>query len=259
MMLIFKAEFRKFVKFARKAPLSQIPVLIFLYVFFWLITLGTHLLQPGQEQISLMIAYTMIGYIIWIFAIWAISNIPHAIFDEVSRGTFEHLHLGKADIKVILIARSLVTTLENLLTVVVFVLIVGLIHRVVIFENVLGSLVVFLLTIPGLYGFAYVLAAMVLVVKGMGRWLGLVNFLIILPVILPAGVMPEVLSQILRYWPVYQAAYLLRMINVGGPSPWVGHGFTELVIGSATFFAGGLLLFDVAERVAKRRGTLGLY
>lgn len=259
MMLVLKAEFKKVLKSHRAAPLSHIPVLIVLYGFFWLITLGADLVQPGHVDMTLMIVHNMLGFIIWLITLSAISVIPQAISQEVSWGTFEHLHLGKVGINVILMARSLVNTLDNLFLVFVFVMIVGLTHRVMIFENVPGTLLVLLLTIPGVYGFAYSLGALVLLVKHIQTVVSLISLMIIVPVMVPTAVMPEVLIQLLRFWPVYQATYLLRMINLGGPSTWVGQGFAELVIGSAIFLAVGLLVFNLAERVAKKRGTLGLY
>ena len=257
-MLVLRAEFRKFVESAKKAPLSKIPLLVFLYVFFWLITLAAGLLAPDQEPMFVLIRHSMLGYIVWFFAISAIGAIPQSIFQELAWGTFEHLHLSTVDIKAVFMARALVNTIQNMLIIFVFAMIVGLIHQVVIFENWFSSLVVFLLMIPGVYGLTFILGALVLLVRGMGNWLGLINFLIIIPIILPKEVIPEILHPLLSFWPVYQAAYLLRIINLGR-LPWPGQAFAELAIGSAIFFTAGLLLFDVAEGVAKKRGTLGLY
>ncbi len=258
MMLVLRAEFRKFVEFAKKAPLSQIPFLVLLYVFFWLTTLAIGFLAPDQVPMVLIIRHNMLGFILWIFTITAIGAIPQSIFQEVGWGTFEHLHLSTVDIKVVLMTRALVSTIQNMLIIFIFVMIVGLIHRVVIFENWFSSLVVFLMVIPGVYGLTFILGALVLLVKGTGDWLGLINFLIIIPIILPKEVIPEILHSPLSFWPVYQAAYLLRIINLER-LPWPGQAFAELMIGSAIFFTVGWFLFGVADAVGKKRGTLGLY
>ncbi|MCX7720008.1 MAG: hypothetical protein N2Z64_01890 [Dictyoglomus thermophilum] len=151
----------------------------------------------------------MIGYIIWFFVISAIDSIPEDIGKEVNYSTFEHLHLSCSDIKSILLVRAFINALKNIFYIAIFVIIVSLIHRVTIISNPLSFLIFFILVF-GLYGFAFMLAGLVLVVKSMGNWLGVLNLILLIPLIIQEKLLTPEIKEILSYFPIYQGASLLK-------------------------------------------------
>lgn len=151
----------------------------------------------------------MIGYIIWFFVISAIDSIPEDIGKEVNYGTFEHLHLSCSDIKSILLVRAFINALKNIFYIAIFVIIVSLIHRVTIISNPLSFLIFFILVF-GLYGFAFMLAGLVLVVKSMGNWLGVLNLILLIPLIIQEKLLTPEIKEILSYFPIHQGASLLK-------------------------------------------------
>ncbi len=157
-------------------------------------------------MVKSVISYNMIGYIIWFFVISAIDSIPEDIGKEVNYGTFEHLHLSCSDIKSILLVRAFINALKNIFYIAI---IVSLIHRVTIISNPLSFLIFFILVF-GLYGFAFMLAGLVLVVKSMGNWLGVLNLILLIPLIIQEKLLTPEIKEILSYFPIHQVASLLK-------------------------------------------------
>ncbi|SET17070.1 hypothetical protein [Anaerobranca gottschalkii] len=258
MKLVFKAEFRKLKRKLVNEPLSLLPMLFFLYTFFWIITLSARFIG-GETDMSPLITHNMMGYIVWFFTISAVGAIPQTLQEERAVGTYEHLNLSVVNVKYIFLARSIVNSIHNIFILVIFVLIISLVHSFKLL-NFSSSLLVLLLSIPGLYGFAFILTALLLKTREIGSWLGLLNFLIIIPAIIQSHILPPVLRTALTYWPVYQAANVLRLINLNGLM--LSELQTELIIlltSSLVFFVLGIVFFDLANKSAKKRGVLGIY
>lgn len=258
MKLVVKAELRKFKKRTLNEPLSFIPMLLFLYAFFWIITLSARYIG-GETDMSPLITHNMMGYIVWFFTISAVGAIPQTLQEERALGTYEHLNLSTVNVKYIFLVRSIVNSIQTIITLLLFTSLVGLIHGLKLLTYG-SSFVVILLTIPGLYGFAYILTALLIKTKKIGSWLGLLNFLMIIPALIQSHVIPPGMRTVLSCWPVYQSTQILRLINMNAM------GLSELqdqllllVVSSMIFFFVGVILFDLANKSAKRKGVLGLY
>jgi len=196
----------------------------------------------------------MIGYIIWFFVISAIDSIPEDIGKEVNYGTFEHLHLSCSDIKSILLVRAFINALKNIFYIAI---IVSLIHRVTIISNPLSFLIFFILVF-GLYGFAFMLAGLVLVVKSMGNWLGVLNLILLIPLIIQEKLLTPEIKEILSYFPIHQGASLIKKINNVENIPFssLSLDISKLVISSLIFFILGILIFDIADKNDKKKRNI---
>lgn len=260
MKLVLEAEWRKFVKLFREFHLSFFPMLIFFYLFFLVFTFSLYFLKISPQDIKLSISYTVLGYILWIFTIITLSSIPQNIFQELGYGTFEHLHLSIVNIRIIFLIRSIINTLQNIIVITIFIFLVKIIHHVSIFTDIFNSLTIIILMVPGIYGFAYLIASLVLTIKNIGNWIGVLNFILIIPLIIPQNIIPEYLNNIFSYFPMYQGALILRKINIFNITFLsLGKEVLKLFISSILFFILGLWLFDKANILAKKKGLLGTY
>lgn len=259
MKYALKAEFIKFHEKFIHEPFSLLPMLGFLYIFFWIITLSAHAMDVSGENMKVLVAYNMLGYIVWFFTISAISILPQALQEERVQGTYEHLNLSTTGINNILIARSITSTLNNLIIIFVFSVLIILIHGIQIF-NITTGIVVLIVAVPGLYGFAFLLTGILQRFRQSGSWLGILNFVIIIPLILQQNVIPTSIKKILSFWPVYQSSVVLRMINMSGQSLYDVKGdLLILLISSVGFFILGLMMFSLSTRYAEKLGLLGQY
>ena len=259
MKLVFKAELRKLKKKVLNEPLSFIPMLIFLYAFFWIITLSARYIGGDETDMSPLITHNMMGYIVWFFTISAVGAIPQTLQEERALGTYEHLNLSTFNVKNIFLARSIVNSIQNIFILLLFTLLVNLVHGLKLLAYG-PSFVVILVTIPGLYGFAFILTALLIRTKKIGSWLGLLNFLMIIPALIQSHVLPPELRTMLSYWPVYQSANILRLINLSDLTFYdLQAELLILLLSSMTYFILGFILFDLANKSAKKKGILGLY
>ncbi|MBE3579927.1 MAG: ABC transporter permease [Caldanaerobacter subterraneus] len=261
MKYLWEAELRRFVKFIKNMPTANLPFLIFLYILFWLINFSSTLVIGNVESSRSLTAANMLGYVVWFFAMFSISSIAQNMEDERMQGTFEHLHLSSVDIKSIFLVRALIHAIESIVIIAIFILIVGLIHRVVVFTNIY-SLLVLLILLPGLYGFAFFLAGLVLMMrsKEAKNWLAILIYVLLVPLLIPERILSPAVREIFSYFPMFQSVMMLRKLNIERiPLNLMGVDFVKLVITSILFLVIGFLIFDIADKKAKKKGILGTY
>ncbi len=218
----------------------------------------------GQGQLdTATMQSTLLGYLVWFYAITAIETMSWNLRDEMQCGQLEQLYMSPAPAQMLILGRSLsvfvVTTVQVVIISVVMLALFG-----ISLPLTPAALPVFALTMAGLFGFGYALGGATLVFKQTGPLSNiLTNALLFLSgAILAVSLLPPALEFGARLLPSTQGIDVLRRVVLQGESladVWADGSLIWLIIHSVMFFAAGWLVYKWCEGIAKRKGSLGQY
>jgi ABC-2 type transport system permease protein len=192
-----------------------------------------------------------------------ILNISSQMLGEAQIGTLEQMYMSPTHPTLILLARLFVLLATSTLIVVIptLLLVAPLgIH----FPFRWQGLVIFVVTLVGLFGLALILAGAALVFKQIGTVADLFqNVLLFLTgSLLPISHFPPWLFVLAQMLPITQGIALVRSVVLDGKSLisiWNNGSFFWLMVNSSVYLALGIFTYFVCERRAKMRGSLGQY
>ncbi len=216
----------------------------------------------GQFDMEAM-ASSLLGFIFWTYAIFAIGNMSFALREEQQQGTIEQMSMGVIPFWVLLFGRTLASLIWTTLVVSIgggaitlgFGLDLGLNSKVI---------PIFLLSILGLYGLGYLVAGATLLFKNILSFTNLIqNILLFLNgAIVPITFYPEWMANVTRVLPTTLGIENLRMVTLEGLAlhdVWLNGRLQLLTWHSIIWLAVGLALFLWADREARRRGLMGQF
>jgi ABC-2 type transport system permease protein len=228
-----------------------------------LIFVGATFLVGGGQFRPSQIASILLGYIVWYYARMVVTNISSQMVGEAQIGTLEQMYMSPFHPTVILLARLLV-----LLTSSTFIVIIPAILLIaplgIHFPFRWEGLVIFAITLVGLFGLALVLAGAALVFKQIGSVADLLqNVLLFLTgSLLPITQFPHWLSFFAQLLPITQGIALVRDVVLNGQSlasVWNNGSLFWLCMNSLVYLVVGWCMYFACERQAKMRGSLGQY
>jgi ABC-2 type transport system permease protein len=236
--------------------LSELLVTAFTFI-------GAGFFVNNGELDPVKLAPMLLGYLIWFYANVASSNMSYNLTEEARSGTLEQMYMSPAPMGLIMIGRILSMLLTATLQLgLVAISLILLLHLNIPLRW--QGLVVFGLTFAGLIGFSLMIGGLTLVYKSTAAFVSLTQNLLLLMngALLPVSRFPRWLEIIALMLPTTQGIVVLRRVLIDGQSltsAWNDGSLVFLIIHSAVYFFGGLLIFRYCERVAKRQGTLGQY
>lgn len=227
------------------------------------IFLGITFLMGGGDLEPQQLTWTLIGYIVWFYALLAISNMSWSLREETQTGTLEQMYMSPAPMGVLLIGRTLSALIITTIMVTLLVLPMTIWLDVQIPLRATG-LPVFLLTVMGLYGFGFMIGGATLLFKQVEALANLMQNLLLFMngTLLAVDQFPGWLEGFTKALPSTQGIIVLRNVLLEGQSlgaAWADGSLVALLINSTIYFAGGLVVFKVCEHVAQRKGSLGQY
>jgi len=204
-----------------------------------------------------------LGYLVWFFAMGAISDLAWGIRGEMTAGTLEQIAMSPSPIGAVLLGRAFANLLWSIVQVLIQGTVLMLLLRIRLPMRWEG-LVILGITLVGVYGFGFVIAGMTLVFKQIESMANLIqNVLLFMNgTLLPIAVMPPWLAVIAQTLPSTQGIVVLRRVVLGGSSlagTWRDGSLVWLLVHSTAYFAVGWAVFAYCERLAKARGSLGQY
>jgi ABC-2 type transport system permease protein len=230
---------------------------------FSFIFLGINFFMGNGRLDAATMASTLLGYLIWFYAITAIENMSWNLRDEMQCGQLEQLYMSPAPAQALLLGRAfstlIVTTGQVAIVAIAMIILFG-----VPMPMRIEALPVFALTLGGLYGFGYALGGATLVFKQTGPLSNLLTnaLLFINGAILPVDRLPDWLQAVAKALPSTQGIVVLRNVILNGQplgAAWADGSLVLLLVHSVLFFIAGWLVYRWCERVAKRKGSLGQY
>ncbi len=205
----------------------------------------------------------LLGYLVWLYAVMAISNMSTSLSGEASIGTLEQIYMSPVPAWLVIVGWVVANFLQHTVIVALLGVILVIILPVTL-PLELAALPPFVLTMIGLIGFGYAIGGLTLVYKQVGSVSSLLtNVLLFLNgSLLPVHHFPAWLETIAVFLPTTQGIIVLRKVVVDDMSliaVWEDGSMVFLAVQSVLYLVAGWALFNVGERVAKRQGTLGQY
>jgi ABC-2 type transport system permease protein len=228
-----------------------------------IVFIGVGFIIGGGELTTGQLTFTLVGYSMWLYSSIVISGMCRDLLGEAQAGTLEQIFMSPVPVWLILIGRSFATLITASINILLFsfIILVSLkIHLSLDWQ----SLVIFFITMAGLFGFGFVIAGATLVFKRVGELAGLTaNALLFLNgSMLPVERFPQWLAIFAKTLPTTQGVIVLRenLLNMQSLADlWNAGSLLLLSFQSAVYFAAGLLCFVWCVRRAKVQGTLGYY
>ncbi len=239
---------------------SNVFIQIFMMI---LIFIGATFLVGGGQFRPTQIASILLGYILWYYARMVVTSISSQMVGEAQIGTLEQIYMSPFPPPVILLARLLVLLSSTTFIVIIPTLLLAA-PLGLRFPFRWEGLVIFAITLVGLFGLALVLAGAALVFKQIGTVADLLqNVLLFLTgSLLPIDHFPGWLFIFAQFLPITQGIALVRNVVLNGQSlgaAWNNGSLFWLMVNSSVYLVLGWLTYLVCERKAKLKGSLGQY
>ncbi|VBB05108.1 abc-2 type transporter [Lucifera butyrica] len=224
---------------------------------------GIGFITGGGRISSGQMTFTLIGYSLWLYSSIIIAGMCRDLLGEAQAGTLEQIFMSPVPVALILIGRSFATLITATVNILLFTLAVLWGFQIHISWQ-WQSLVIFMITLAGLFGFGFLIAGAALVFKRIGELAGLTaNALLFLNgSMLPVEKFPPWLAVVAKSLPTTQGVILLRetLLKLQPMDRlWQDGSLSFLCSQSVFYFGGGLLFFMWCVRRAKMAGTLGYY
>jgi ABC-2 type transport system permease protein len=215
----------------------------------------------------------LIGIFIWYIAIQAISNFGHLLQDEMEIGTLEQIFLTRTSLVKMLFGRAIGTFLFSSLGGIVLIFVCFIL--ISLFSDISFSswkmnlswfslLIILMITMLGVYGFAFLLAGLSLVFKRIGVITVVFHYLFLFftGITLADKKLPWILDSFSQFLPITWGVVNLKQIILSSQSlvQIVTHpDFFYLCLNTLAYLTLGLLLFRFLSKRARKTGNLGQY
>jgi ABC-2 type transport system permease protein len=228
-----------------------------------IVFIGIGFITGGGQLSTGQLTYTLVGYSMWLYSSIVISGMCRDLLGEAQAGTLEQIFMSPVSASLILIGRSFSTLITATINILLF-MIVALWGLDINISLQWQGFVIFIVTMAGLFGFAFVIAGATLIFKRVGELAGLTaNALLFLNgSMLPVEQFPKWLALFAKTLPTTQGIILLHDILLKMRplyDLWKDGSLILLCSQSIIYFFGGLLVFVWCVRRAKVQGTLGHY
>ncbi len=183
----------------------------------FMIFLGISFFMGYGQFDTVTMASSLMGYIFWTYAIFAIGNMSFALREEQQQGTIEQMSMGVTPFGVLLFGRTLASLLWTTLVVAIGGGAITLGFGLDLGLNANG-IPVFLISILGLYGLGYLVAGATLLFKNILAFTNLLqNILLFLNgAIVPVSFYPVWLANATRVLPTTLGIETMRMVTLEG-------------------------------------------
>jgi ABC-2 type transport system permease protein len=272
MLDILHAEFYKFKGMFKRYyidSLAEIVSYLILFVGLSFTILNNHLSTENA------LFQLIIGIFIWYVGINAIAVFTFILQEEMQLGTLEQIFLTRTSLTKMLCGRAFATFLfdsiggivlscTTIIVVNIFSNSISLSDFIIVNVSWVGVLLVLVLTMIGIYGFAFILAGLSIVYKRISAITVILNyiFLFFTGITLTGNTLPPVLDIVSKILPITWGITNLQNLVIGHSTiqDLVGSNiFLYLVMNSAIYLTVGLFIFKLMLKVSKKDGSLGHY
>jgi len=260
LLRMIRAELVKGLQVSVRYPIEFIASMVGLGVIYLAVYWTNRaLITPGLTASPLV--WSLVGFLMWYYVAIVVGSLSTSLQNEATEGTLEQLLLTSAGPARLLFARLVAIVLRGSLEVLLIFGGLILLTRVHLVCRAVPSLMVMGLSMIGLAGLGFALAALTLLYKRVSGLVGLftLGMLVMMGVL---GGRQDTLVQVLAaVLPLVQGSRLMQQLFSSGmpvPAAWVPQMLT-LTLNSAGYLIAGLVLFSFADRRARQRGIIGQF
>ena len=247
---------RTWIQFIRYPAEVIAGLIITTSVFYGLFLSARYMAGPGFAFGDRLDA-VVVGYVLWSLNLYIINDIAIGLQSEAQTGTLEQVFLSPWGSPRVFFARAIASLALR------FTLITGI---VLILMAISGSrlsfpptlLLPFLTLVMAGYGFAFIMGACALVFKRVQQILGIFQFLLLFLLAAPFEESTGIMQYLRFFLPMIPSTGLLRDLMARDlPLDWPTFGLA--LLNGLAYLGLGLLIFNWAEKMAKKRGSLSGY
>ena len=225
--------------------------------------MGLAYFMGGGEFDRVRLPGMILGYSIWLYASPTISSMTWALREEMETGTLEQMMMSPVPAYIMLPGRILASVVWSTFMISLSLALLLLLLGVSIPVRIEG-LPVFIITMIGLLGFGYLIAAAVIVFKQVMAFANMMGTMLLFfnGSLVPIENYPDWLATAARFLPTTEGIVAIREVMLDQQSlgdSWANGSLQNLVIHSSVFLVVGLGCYLWAESIAKKRGSLGQY
>lgn len=233
---------------------------IFFYMFMFI---GFTFFQGNASRNADEIASSLLGYLLWFYLMHIGGSMGGQLREEAQTGTLEQMYMSPAPSGLVQIGRSLSPLLIATLLGIIIATPLVLLYRLNI-PWVWGALPVFLLTMLGIYGYAFVVGGATLLFKNVDNMAALFRILLLFlnGAFRPIDEMPAWMAAVARALPTTQGLIVLRQVVLDGQSLasiWTDGSLVWLTLHAIIYFVLGWGVYAMCEQQARKKGLLGQY
>lgn len=221
--------------------------LIFMGMFWGVKTIG------GGEVTGESLDSMLVGYILWMSAMFSMQSTGNEILNESQRGTLEQLYLSPMGAYTVFFFRSLINMCFNFVFITVLLYLSMAATGRWMSVNLLFLYGMVILSTLSLVGISFMLGGMGLIHKRIQAINGIISFGLIGLMLLPTYPMTPY-----SFFPFVAGAAVVRNVIVNGtsyPLWW----YLFIALNSLFYLALGLWLFRILEKKAMKLNKMGQY
>jgi ABC-2 type transport system permease protein len=209
-----------------------------------------------------VVGYIVIGTIIWMWQNIVLWNVGFALREEQLRGTLESNWMSPSWRFSLLLGNSAVQMVVMLIFISVSLVEFTLFYGVRFNGDPLLVILMFLVSIPSIYGLGFAFASVVITAREANAFVFLVRGLVMIfcGITYPIAVLPGWMQSVAQFLPQTYIIYGFReaMLN-GADFQTLWPVYQILLVFGAFWLIVGFALFRRMERRARRTGALGQY
>lgn len=256
-LALLRFELRVAFAMMRRYPAQSVVTFALMYVLFMgLFTASRGMagdpLVPGAEPATRALA----GFLLWYLSVFALDAMSQSVADEAQAGTLEQLCMAHHPLPLVLSVRTLARVFASLALALPLFGFLAFSIGVPLALPSARALCATGLTICGLLGFGYVLAALAVLFKRIGNATTLVHFCLLFVALSPIERFSPGTQALAAALPLAPGVKILRA-PVGVAVADVE--WAVLLLNSIGYLSAGVLTLRWAERRARAAGLLGHY
>lgn len=272
MLNILHAEFFKFKGMFKRYYIDSIAEICSYIILF--VGLSFTILNDSistQESIFQLI----VGIFIWYVGINSIAIFTFILQEEMHLGTLEQIYLTRTSLTKMLMGRAvstfifdavrgLVLSFTTIFIFSVFSPTISLSEFTQVKVGWLALIIILLLTMIGIYGFAFILAGLSIVYKRISAITVILNyiFLFFTGITLNGNMLPTIFEYFSKLLPITWGIINIKGVintDVTFFEIITSSNFTFLILNSIIYLILGFIIFKIMLSKAKRNGSLGHY
>lgn len=260
-LYLLQEEIRRSFIIYRRYWANELSFALTVYLIFLMLTWGSSAIS-GQALSNESKAASLVGMLMWQLSMGCMGVLGWSYFNEAATGTLEHLYLSPFGAARVFLARSA----ANFLSMIVSMVVAGALAMVTTGVRLdlppLEIAVILPLSVAGTYGFGFLLAALTLTVKRTQSVMQLLQFFFFFftGAIAPLDRLHWTIAAFGRTMPMTAGLEALREVTVHGARLGdVTHLLWQMTGTSVLWLAVGLVVYGLADRRARLRGSIGQY
>ena len=253
---LFNAMLKKQLIILKRYWFNTLGSLLTFYLVFLLMFLGYSGFAGGTPGFEQNLEGLIVGYLLWVFAIYTYQEISNQTLTEAREGTLEQMYMSP-------FSYTLLAGFKLISSFVVQFVFVGLLLLVIqwttgrhISIDFISFLPLLVLTMTGIAGLGFMLGGLALIFKRIQSYMQITQFILVAFVAAPVGA-----HSVLALLPASLGSHLIREVLVAEVSflALPALSLIGLVVNALFYLIVGIFIFNLCEKKAMKEGLLGHY